>query len=225
MPSVVARVVLAATLFTLPVSAQESAPASPSPAPAAEAKPGAKEEAGGEIDPKALDAVRKGFAAQLEKKSFRVKMKVNSPAGAGGDMEMEVAFPDRIRMKGAGIDLVVVGDKAMVKMGEKWIPAPPEFVKAGTNAADPKLVEQLVKNCRNARYVGSEKVNGEACEVYEYVVRRKEGTTKNKFYFGPDALPRRLDVEAELKKGVPVKSTLDYYDYGAAISIELPAAS
>ncbi|MBS0659911.1 MAG: hypothetical protein JSR82_16855 [Verrucomicrobia bacterium] len=226
MPPVL-RVAFATALFCLPLRAQEAAPAaSPAPTTVAPAAPAeAKEDVTPTLEPRALEAVRKGFVAQQEKKTFRIKMKINSPAGSGGDMEMEVVFPDRVRMKGAGIDLVMVGEKAMVKMGEKWIPAPPEFAKAGANAADPKLVEQLIKNCRSARYLGSEKVNGEACEVFEYVVKRKDGTSKNKFFFGPDSLPRRLEVEAEIKKGVAVKSIMDYSDYGAPLSIELPAAN
>lgn len=234
MPSAVSRVVLAGLLLVAPaLRAQESAPAAssspaPSAAPTAAPSPEAAPEANKDIDPKAIEAVRKGFAAQLAKKTFRVKMRlINPPAGAGGgDMEMEFSVPDRIRMKGAGVDIVMVGDKAMVKMGEKWLPAPPEFVKAGANAADPKLIEQLIKNCRSARVLGPETVNGQVLETYEFVVKRKDGASKNKFYFSTgDDLPRRLDVEAEVRKGVPVKSTLEYYDYGAPVVIELPKAS
>lgn len=218
-----ASVFLSLPLLAEPPAASPAPAASASPAPAGGASPAPTP---GVIEPKAIEALRKGFAAQIALKTFRAKMRLaNAPTGAGasGDIELEVVAPDRIRMKTAGMQVVVVGEKALVQMGEKWMPAPPALSKSAMNAGDPKKIEELIQNCQAARHLGVETVNGVPMETYEYLVRRKDGSSKSKFYFTVnDQLPRRIDIEADAK-GQQIKSTLEYFDYGAPVTIELPA--
>ena len=196
--------------------------ATPVPATAkAGPEPGAASPA--DIDPAVIEILRKSFGAQRAKGSFRATM---SSAGLGDGtippMEMEFVFPDRMRMKMTGMEIIGVGSKTMMRMGDSWLPAPAEVSKAAGSFGDPKKIEEMLSNTTYAKSVGPAKVDEIAVDAYEVRIKTKGAISKSKFFISPsDNLIRRVETQADIQ-GKSMTSTLDYSDYGAPIRIELP---
>jgi hypothetical protein len=115
---------LAAVCLVAPLSLFAQTPAAPPPADAARAPASAaaeskpNDDAKADIDPAVVEAIRKAFAAQRAKGSFRAHMESTGLGGASiPTVEMEFVFPDRMKMKMADVEVVGVGDKTMMKMG------------------------------------------------------------------------------------------------------------
>ncbi len=195
----------------------------PAPAPTEPKATTPAPDAKATIDPKAIEVLRKSFAAQQAKGTFRARMEIpDNASGAQGQMQMEFIFPDRMRMTLAGTEMVGVGEKAFIRIGDKWMTAPAQMNKAVGSFSDPKKLDEMVQNCVSARVLGPEKLKDLAVETYEFVNKTKEGTSKSKFYLTPnDLLPRRIDIEADIM-GRRVTTKLEYYDYGAPMTIEVP---
>ena len=208
-------------LGAAPAALLAQAPAAPAPAAKAVQEMNATFPA--EIDPVVIEVLRKAFAAQRAKGSFRATME---SAGLGGaaipTMEMEFVFPDRMRMKTSGMEIIGVGGQTMMRMGDSWMQAPVEVSKAAGSCGDPKKVEEMLGNTTAARSLGQVKIGEKLLDSYEVQVKTKGATSKSKFYISPDDnLIRRVETQAEVQ-GKPTTSTLTYADYGAPIRIELP---
>lgn len=202
------------------------APAAPAPAvaPATEkADPELNATFPAEVDPTVIETLRKSFAAQRAKGSFRATMATEAAGeGAVPPMEMEFVFPDRMRMKMSGMEIIGVGGKTMMRMGEAWMSAPAEVSKASGSFGDPKKVEEMLGNTMYAKTLGQAKIDGKVLDAYEVHIKTKGAISKSKFYLSPDDnLIRRVETQAEVL-GKPMTSTLSYSDYGASIKIELP---
>jgi hypothetical protein len=223
------RLALLAACVAAPLSLFAQAPAAPPaadpakspPTTTAESKPVA--DAKIDVDPAVIDALRKAFAAQRAKGSFRARMDAGTLGG--GDIppiDMEFVFPDRMRMKMTGVEVVGVGDKTMVKMGEGWLPAPAAVKSPASSFGDPKRVDEMLTGAVLAKNLGPTKIDGVAVEAYQLDTNTKEGLSKSKIYLTPaDSLIRRIETEANVM-GKDATSRLDYFDYGAPIRIELP---
>lgn len=187
---------------------------SPAPAPA--------EGAAAAVDPKAIEALRRAFDAQQAKGTHRVKvLAAQGREALAPAAEVDFVFPDRIRLRSQGMEMVSIGNSAWVKIGEKWQPAP-EARAVARNFSDPARREEMIRNCISARALGPSTLHGEAVEGYEFRHRTKKTTSRSVFYVTPaDGLPRKIEIEAETK-GTPVRSVMEYSDYGAAIAIEAP---
>lgn len=219
---------LFAVLLVAPGALFAQAPAAPAPtAPPAAAgskpEPELNATLPAEIDPVVIAVLRQAFAAQRTKGSFRATME---SAGQGGgaipSMEMEFVFPDRMRMKMSGMEIVGVGGKTMMRMGDSWMPAPAEVSKASGSFGDPKKVEEMLGNTTYAKSLGQTKIDEKLLDSYEVHVKTKGAISKLKFYISPgDSLIRRVETQADLL-GKPTTSTLNYSDYGVPIRIELP---
>src|SRR5450432_1794246 len=155
------------------------APAAPAPAPtvaptSGKAEPELNATFPAEIDPTVIETLRKSFAAQRAKGSFRATMET---AGLGDGtvppMQMEFVFPDRMRMKMSGMEIIAVGGKSMMRMGEAWLPAPAEVSKASGSFGDPKKVEEMLGNTTYAKSLGQTKVDGKMMDSYEVHIRTK----------------------------------------------------
>ncbi len=198
-----------------PLARGQEKPASPAPTPA--------EGAAAAIDPRAIEALRRAFDAQQAKGTHRVKVL----AAQGRDAlapaaEIDFVFPDRIRLRSQGAEVISIGNGAWMKMGEKWLPAPPEVRSAARNFGDPARREEMIRNCIAARVLGPSTLNGEAVETYEFRHQTKKAVSRSVFYVTPaDGLPRKIEIEAETK-GTPVRSVMEYSDYGTTITIEAP---
>jgi hypothetical protein len=223
--------VVACTAVPLSLLAQAPAasPAAESqkrpPPVALEGKPtDAKTNAPSEVDPAVVEVMRKAFAAQRAKGTFRARMESASVAGmALPAVEMEFVFPNRMRMKmTGGVEVVGVGDTTMVKMGEGWMPAPAAMKSAGSNFGDPKKVDDMLSSATVAKSLGPTKIDGVSVDAYQFNSKPKEGESKSKVFILPASnLIHRIETEAEVM-GKTATTTLDYYDYGAPILIELP---
>jgi hypothetical protein len=204
-----------------PAAPRVADPAKSPPATTAASKPVVVDKT--EVDPAVIETMRKAFAAQRAKGSFRARMDAGTLGG--GDIptvEMEFVFPDRMKMKMADVEVVGVGDKTMMKMGEGWLPAPAAMKSPGSNFGDPKRVDEMLTGAVVAKSLGPTKIDGLAVESYQLNTNTKEGLSKSKIYLTPaDSLIRRIETEANVM-GKDATSTLDYYDYGAPIRIELP---
>ena len=184
------------------------------------AAPGAATKA--DVDPAVIDTMRKSFAAQRAKGSFRARIESTGLGAAVPAVDMEFVFPDRMRMKMSGVEVVGVGEKTMVKMGEGWNPAPSSLKSAGSDFGDPKKVEEMLATAVAAKSLGPAKVDGIPVDSYQLNTKNKEGISRSKIYIIPaTGLIQRIETEAEMG-GQKATSRMDYFDYGAPIKIELP---
>jgi hypothetical protein len=225
------RFSLCAALAAGPVALFAQAPPAPptlippTPAPPAlENKAADPAKAGaGDVDPAVIETLRKAFATQRTKGTFRARMESTGlGAEAMPTVEIEFVFPDSIRMKMAGVEVVGVGEKTMMRIGEGWMPAPASLSSVSAHLGDQRKVDEMLANTFYAKRLGPSKIAGAAVDVYETHTNSKEGLSNSKIYLTPnDLLIQRIETEAEIM-GKPATSTLDFFDYGDRILIELP---
>jgi hypothetical protein len=134
-----------------------------------------------------------------------------------------VVNPDRTRQVfqtgNATLEMIIVGQEIRYRltgpgMSGTWLcqGAPP----AGRPPPQPGKFEGEVTISR----LGESTVEGARAQGYAYTMRTQGQTSKQRLFVLADGgLPRRVEV---LDAGDQVVGTLDYYDFNAPITIELP---
>lgn len=154
------------------------------------------------------------------------RMRITSP-GQPAPSVIERVNPDRSRMVvkqgGITIESVTVGKETRFRMTGPGMPGSwqcqGDLPKGAAPAAPARL--GAVEGEVTARRLGRATVAGVAVQGYEYTVSSKGGATTQRLYVAGDGLPRRLEVLGG--KGGQPASTIEFYDFNAAITIPLPA--
>ena len=213
-----------AGLLSAPLGLLAQGPA----APPAAAKPGAaaypaKAAAAANVDPAVIEILRKSFEAQRAKGTFRARMESTGPGGVVmPSAKLEFVFPNRLHMNLSGLEVVGVGDKIMIKVGDAWMPAPANMKQPTGEFSDPKKVDELLGKATYAKSLGQTKIGELVVDSYELHTKTKDIATQSKFYISPaENLVQRVETQSDVK-GKQMTSTLTYFDYGAPIQIELP---
>jgi len=151
---------------------------------------------------------------------FRVKM-----AGeAGVQSVMEVVPPDKYHMTSqtpnGGMEMITVGDKTAFKMSATGAPNTWQCHSLPQNVTprDPTTAEGTVEVSRGADTA----IDGTPVHTYVYTNAGTQSgaSAKTTLYVGSqNGLPKRMVVEAGSSEH---QITMDYYDYGAPITIALP---
>jgi hypothetical protein len=205
--------------------APQTAPSPPAKTGATSAKEKAKPanaSSAAEVDPAVIDSLRKAFAAQRAKGSFRALLDSSVGGNVMPSLEVEVVFPSRVRIKRSGMEIVFVGGRAMVRKGEAWTLASAEVTKFFSALVDPQDDEKMLKTATYARSLGQTKIDDRSLACYEVHNKAKGGLSKTKVFISlDDSLIRRSETKAEVQ-GKALISTMMIGDYGIPIQIELP---
>jgi hypothetical protein len=182
----------------------------------------AKTAAVSEIDPAVITALRTAFAAQRAKGSYRALMDNSLGGIVLPSLEVEAVYPNRIRLKRSGMEIVFVNGKGMLRMGDKWERAPPSLAKSLGAIDDPQEDEKMLGTAILAKALGQTKVDDRTLDCYEVHTKGKNGVAKAKFFISlDDNLIRRVETRSEIQ-GKPLLSKMMVGDYGIPIQIELP---
>ncbi len=149
--------------------------------------------------------------------SYRVRTAV-----LGRPTTVEVVNPDRFRIKIVGtstIEGVIVGQDARVRVtGGDWRCVSLPNVLPETNPE--KWIGDVTASRGSIAFL-----EGVRVQIYEFAVRGGAAAGHYRLYVDTAAgLPKRLAV-LEVKEDEPetVRSQFDYYDFNAAITIDLPS--
>jgi hypothetical protein len=221
------RPLLVAALLVAPgvlfAQAPPVAPAQASPASAKEkAKSDAKAPSAAEVDSAVIEVLRKSFAAQRAKGSYRALMDNSLGGNVLPSLELEAVYPNRIRLKRSGMEIIFVDGHGMVRKGDKWSAAPASLAKSLGAIDDPQEDEKLLGTAIFAKSLGATKIDDRILAGYEVHTKGKNGVTKSKFFISlDDSLIRCVETKSEFQ-GQPLFSKMMVGDYGIPIQIELP---
>jgi hypothetical protein len=183
-------------------------------------KPGAP--AASDVDSAVIEVLRKSTAAQLARKSFRALMDNSIGGYVLPSLQVEVVYPDRIRVKRSGLEVVSVGGKTMMKQGDKWSPAPEGVSNFIGSFGDSKNDEKMYAQAVFAKSLGQTKIDERIVNIYELHSKTKTGLIKSKIFISPDdGLVRRTETRGEIKGKEAIFNAM-LGDYGVPIAIELP---
>ena len=149
------------------------------------------------------------------------------------ETRIDYVMPDRVRITSQGMEMVMIGATAYSKMpGSTWTTSKLEspFSFDGVR----KIAEDLNANT-DVKEIGTELVDGVNTRIYQYVAtatltpnrpdsdqsgseRGSEPATA-KVWIDEGGLPRKLETQ---QAGSRFRTTIIYYDYNAAISVEPP---
>ncbi len=169
-----------------------------------------------------LDVLTKAFRGLSGVKTYRAKVVTTGlPKGATQESTFEVVLPDRFHLTSAGMEVILIGKTAYVKLGTKWQKAAlPKGIDM--SIADPKALEASLGISTNIKLVGTDDLEGKPTFVYQYTTTIKgppAQTFASKMWVdAASGLPAKS--ESELKTGQ--KTTTTFYDYNATITINPP---
>lgn len=177
-----------------------------------------------------LDVLKESYRKMQSLRSFRARLTTTGGPDEEFQSTLEVVLPDRFRMLSEQMEMVVVGSNAYMKMGGQWRTVATELET--TSLTDPKRLEEEFDQAQEIKLIGSDVLDGRPTRVYEAILKDpKDPDEKDSSGQAPqvqsvriwigsdDGLPRKLEGEDPDTKA---KTTVIYYDYGAAITIEPP---
>jgi hypothetical protein len=169
-----------------------------------------------------IDALGRSIRAQLDAKSYRVRISSITPK-VQGETIVEYVAPDRIHMVNPISELIAVGSETYTRQAQgPWQKAPLDAREIVATFRDPKLLDQLTTNYDIA-FIQSDTLDGAPVLVYEYSPKPTSSVPqsgKTKIWIGADdSLPRKVEVQTGSNNYV---TTIIYSDYNSDIKIELP---
>ncbi|MFN0121640.1 MAG: hypothetical protein ACKV2V_14195 [Blastocatellia bacterium] len=173
-----------------------------------------------------LDSLTKSMQAALAAKSMRARLQSTS-GGQEMVMEFEYAAPDRYHTKGAGMEMILIGNDTWTKLPgqERWMKMGAGMGKAIESFRNSKMIEELKKST-DMKFIGPDLLDGAPTLVYEYTAKDAmglSGTSKSKTWVGAlDNLPRKMEFTGDYG-GTKSTGTMTWYDYNADVRIEPPA--
>ncbi len=167
-------------------------------------------------DPKALQEILAAFNRMNAAKTYRMKGAIG-----GAAMVVEAVMPNRYHAKvewpdGKVFETVRVGSEVRFQNdGQRWTCAP-AFPLNFPNTDLASLSDKII-----AAKGPVATIDGVATQSYTYTFA-DQGYTVKLYVTTAGGLPKRIEA---LDSTGAVESTFDYYDYGAPITIELPACT
>ena len=167
----------------------------------------------------ATDAIAAALQRVVDKGAYRVTM-----SAGGVATQAEIQLPDRLR--------IVIGDMGQVVMigPDTYSEQNGQWSRISTAGSLGNIMEQLVPDLeavvQDARALGMETLDGQACDVYSYSSSQDLGSGKVpvtvKLWVARDTgLPRRQTVSGE-EPAMAASLTSDF-SYDGDIAIEAPA--
>ena len=206
----------------LPVTTPTAAP-KPKEGPHVEAVPTAV----------ALDQLMAALAAAQKAQSFRARLNSQINNDEPDILTLEIAAPDRRRIKGHNIEIIVVGENGYLSFGSKWQKAPhdPEAKEAVFRVAQAPVYWGLAENEAARGFITMKSATAttyeeQAATLFEYEMKDAFGKTGSctlrTWVTQADGLPRKTEMEGDYE-GRHAKAILTWLEYNAALTIEAPA--
>lgn len=168
-------------------------------------------------DPKAYAEIKVAFVKLLHVKSYRAKATTQEM----GSMTMEFVSPDRWhfvqKMGGVVGETIIVGKGSRVRQaGGPWQCLPEQEGPISLNLKDMEEIKGEVTAAKGPVVA----IDGVQTQSYTYSTNENEKTRNQRLFVAlTNGLPKRVQ---ELDKQGAVKSSTDYFDYNAPITITLP---
>ena len=191
-----------------PAPSASSPPASPSPSPGANA----------------IEDIARAMRAQMDVRSFRVRMEFSFPGNINTRV-VEFVAPDRFHMISDKNEALIIGSATYLKEPKgTWQKVPMDVNAMVQSFRDPGIIDEVRKNA-DAKFIGPDTLDGVPMLVYEYTMTNAFGTnstsTTKAWISAGDGLPRRLEIDGDLGS-MKARAVNTYYDYNADIKIEPP---
>jgi hypothetical protein len=172
----------------------------------------------------ALEDITRAMRAQMDVRSFRVRMEFSFP-GNSNTRIVEFVAPDRFHMISDKNEALIVGPTTYMKDPKgAWQRVPMDVNAMVQSFRDPSIIDEVRKSA-DAKFIGPDTLDGAPMLVYQYTMSNAFGTNSTsmtKAWIGAsDGLPRRLEIDGNVGS-VKARAVNTYYDYNADIKIEPP---
>lgn len=180
----------------------------------------------------ALDQLMKALAAAQQAKSFRARLNSQINDDEPDILTLEIAAPNRRRIKGHNIEVIVVGEDGYLSFGNKWQKAPrdPEAKAAVFRVANAPVFWGLTENDAARSFITMKSATAatyeeQAATLFEYEMKDAFGKigvcTLRTWVAQADGLPRKTEMEGDYE-GRHAKAILTWLEYDVALVIEAP---
>lgn len=192
--------------------------------PAANANAGAPAGAASGSSSTPLESIMKSFRAQMDLKSYRMRMETTTPRTGTKLVVAEFVAPDRLRWVAEGQEMIVIGSVGYMRQGAIWTKAPIDVTSLISTIRDPKVIEEISKSA-DVKLLGSDVIDGTPVNIYQYTLKDapagNEAVTKS-WVRVSDGLPLKVETEGNVQ-GERSKSVITFSDFNTDIRIEPPA--
>jgi hypothetical protein len=181
----------------------------------------------------ALDQLMTAFAAAQKKASFRARLNSQVNDDEPDVLTLEVLAPNRRRIKGHNIEIIVVGEDGYLSFGSKWQKAlrDPDAQAAVIKVAHAPVFWGLAENEAARGFITMKSVTSttyeeQAATLFEYEMKDAFGKTGvctlRTWVTHADGLPRKTEMKGAYE-GRNATAILTWLEYDAALKIEAPA--
>ena len=180
----------------------------------------------------ALDQLMTALQAAQETKSFRAQLNSQIDGEEADTLALEVVAPDRRRIKGHNLEIIVVGADGYLSFGSKWQKAlrDPESKSSVFKVAHAPIFWGKDENEAARSFITMKSATPttyeeQAATLYEYEMKDAFGKTGlcalRTWVTQADGLPRKTEMQGAYE-GRQAKAVLAWLEYNAALAIETP---
>ncbi|NOT62318.1 MAG: hypothetical protein HOP19_19090 [Acidobacteria bacterium] len=180
----------------------------------------------------ALDQLMTALAAAQQAKSFRARLESQIEKEDPDELTLEIAAPDRRRIKGHNLEIIVIGADGYLSFGGRWQKAPrdPEAKANVFKVAQAPVFWGFAENEAARALITIKSVipttdNEQAVTLFEYEMKDafgKTGVCRLRTWVNQtDGLPRKTEMEGDYE-GRHARAVLTWLEYNAALTIEAP---
>ncbi len=181
----------------------------------------------------ALDQLMTALAAAQQSQSFRARLNGQINNEEPDILTLEIAAPDRRRIKGHNIEIIVVGEDGYLSFGRKWQKAPrdPETKAAVFRVGQAPVFwgfgdNEAARSFITMKSATATTLEEQSATLFEYEMKDAFGKTGvctlRTWVLHSDGLPRKTEMEGDYE-GRHAKAILTWLEYNVALSIEAPA--
>lgn len=181
----------------------------------------------------ALDQLMKALQAAQQAASFRAQLNSQINDDEADVLAFDIVAPDRRRIKGHNLDLIIIGAEGYLSFGSKWQKAP--RISEANNSifsvaqapifwgpADNEAARQAI----TMKSVTATTLAETPATLFEYEMKDAFGKTGvaalRTWVTKADGLPRQTEMTGEYE-GRRSKALLKWLEYNASLTIEAPA--
>ena len=179
-----------------------------------------------------LDQLMAALTAAQKASFFRARLYSQINSEEPDILTLEIAAPNRRRIKGHNIEIIVVGEDGYLSFGSKWQKAlrDPEAKAAVFRVANAPVFWGLTENEVARSFITMKSATAttyeeQAATLFEYEMKDAFGKTGictlRTWVTQADGLPRKTEMEGDYE-GRHAKASLTWLEYNAALTIEAP---
>ena len=183
--------------------------------------------------PAVLDELMTALQAAQQAKSFRARLNTQINNEETDELALEIVAPDRRRIKGHNLEIIIIGEEGYLSFGNKWQKAlrDPAAKTTVFKVAQAPVYWGKAENKAARGYITMKNVTPttyeeQAATLYEYEMKDafgKKGVCQLRTWVTKaDGLPRKTEMSGAYE-GRQSKATLTWLEYNAALAIEAPA--